>query len=302
VETNGNRQTHRLDQMIPKVSVIIPVYNQAAFVRQAIDSALFQTLSPFEVIVIDDGSTDETPVVLRAYDDDPRITMIRQSNQGVAAARNAGAARARGDYLAFLDADDIWLPEKLKLQLERFSGDRGLGLVHVGVAEIDGTGNLLRERCDGLEGKVALDLMLFERSVILGGGSGAMIPQRVFLELNGFDSRLSTSADWDLYYRIAASYRVGFVPAILLQYRIHGANMHGNIGAMRHDMLLAYEKAFAAGGTELQKHRRYCYGRLHRVLAGSFFTVGKRKEALKHAAKSVWAYPPNLFGSRSRKQ
>jgi glycosyltransferase involved in cell wall biosynthesis len=280
--------------MTSDVSVIIPVFNQAAFVRQAIDSALRQTLAPCEVIVVNDGSTDETAAVLDQYKDDPRVRVITQSNQGVATARNEGAAAATGSLLAFLDADDEWLPQKLELQSARFADEPGLGLVHCGVVEIDAAGTPLRERIDGRSGQVARDLLIFKGPVILGGGSGAMFPAEVFRAVGGFDRRLSTSADWDLFYRVAAAYPVRFVPEVLVKYRIHGSNMHGNIAAMRHDMLLGFQKAFAAAGPDAVAQRRYCYGRLHLVLAGSFLTIGQRRECLKHALISVWYRPSNL--------
>jgi len=100
------------------ISVIIPTYNHCRFLVSAIDSALSQTLKPSEVIVVDDGSTDETSNLLNAYEG--KIRVVRQKNQGVAAARNRGAEIATGEYLAFLDADDLWLPRKLEMQLNRF--------------------------------------------------------------------------------------------------------------------------------------------------------------------------------------
>lgn len=277
-----------------RVSVIIPAYNQARFVSEAIESALAQTYSSYEVIVVNDGSTDNTAEILAAFAADPRVRIVHRSNGGVASARNAGAAMASGTLLAFLDADDIWLPQKLEMQVARFVQNPSLGLVHCGVTEIDDTGAALRERTDGLEGNVALDLVLFERPVILGGGSGAMIPSNVFTEIGRFDERMSTSADWDLFFRIASRYRVGFVPETLLRYRIHGANMHGNIRAMRHDMLLGFDKAFATRGPELQRRRRYAYGRLHLVLAGSFWVTRERPAALRHAAQALWYHPWGL--------
>src|SRR5687768_13428667 len=100
---------------MPRVSVVIPVYNAAAFVREAVDSALAQTHSDTEVIVVDDGSTDETPAILAAYGD--RIRVHRQRNTGVGGARNTATRLATGDWLAFLDADDVWAPRKIEAQL-----------------------------------------------------------------------------------------------------------------------------------------------------------------------------------------
>ncbi|HEY2324319.1 MAG TPA: glycosyltransferase family A protein, partial [Thermoanaerobaculia bacterium] len=143
------------------VSVVIPSYNYARYLGEAIDSALAQTLPPLEVIVVDDGSTDETSEVLATYAD--RIRVLRQKNSGVAVARNSGIAAAHGEYVAFLDADDIWLPRKLELQMARF--DESIGLVHCGV-EFGSNIQLPR-----VEGDVADALLLLEPDVIHGPGS-----------------------------------------------------------------------------------------------------------------------------------
>src|SRR5437773_9320352 len=132
------------------VSVVIPNYNYAHFLREAIDSALAQTYKDIEVIVVDDGSTDASADVIASYDS--RIHPVFSQNQGVAAARNRGVAESTGEYIAFLDADDAWLPTKIEKQVERFAADTALGLVHVGVEDIDGEGNPLLNRTVGLEG------------------------------------------------------------------------------------------------------------------------------------------------------
>ena len=118
------------------ISVIIPAYNYARYLAEAIDSALGQTYAPLEVIVVDDASTDDTPRVLAAYGQ--RIRAIRQPNGGAGAARNTGIAAARGEYVAFLDADDVWLPRKLELQMALFDADPALGLIHGGKGATDG--------------------------------------------------------------------------------------------------------------------------------------------------------------------
>jgi len=275
-----------------RVSVIIPTYNHARFLSQAIESALGQTQQPAEVIVVDDGSRDQTADVLAAFAG--RIRPLRQMNRGVAAARNAGAGLASGEFFAFLDADDIWLPPKLERQIACFLAESDLGLVHCGVEEIDESGAGLKRREDGLEGWVAHELLLFRRAVILGGGSGVMIPRAVFEDAGGFDERLSTSADWDLYYRIASRWRVGFVREVLLQYRLHGSNMHGNVRAMERDMLFALGKAFDNTERKPGVARRRCYGNLHTALAGAFFANGDSRRFLANAVKSLLLTPGNV--------
>lgn len=272
-----------------KVSVIIPNYNYERFLREAIDSVRGQSYRDMEVIVVDDGSTDGSKEVIESYG--LKIEAIFQKNQGVAAARNNGVAASDGEFIAFLDADDAWMPSKIERQTEKFADDPKLGMVHVGVVEIDDGGTELRKRTDGQCGSVANELLQFERPVILGGGSGIMVRRDVFNEIGGFDPQMSTSADWDLFYRIAKRYSVGFVPGVLLRYRVHSSNMHSNIRAMEHDMMLGYQKAFANGATA---DRRRCYGNLHKTLAGSYFRAGQYIPFLSHSARSIWKSPGNF--------
>ncbi len=274
----------------PKVSVIIPNYNYSQYLREAIDSVLAQTVADIEIVVVDDGSTDRSKEILDSYGE--RISAVYQQNQGVSAARNHGVSLSRGEFVAFLDADDAWLSTKIERQLDLFESDPDLGLVHVGVVDVDGQGTELIKHTDGREGSVAQDLLCFDASVILGGGSGLMVPRRVFDEVGGFDTRLSTSADWDMFYQISHRYRVGFAPDVLLKYRVHGSNMHGNIGAMEHDMLIGFEKAFANGHDAAAREK--CYGNLYKMLAGSYFRGGKYSDFARNAFLSIWNRPANL--------
>jgi hypothetical protein len=131
------------------------------------------------------------------------------------------------------------------------------------------------------------------------GGSGALVSRRSFDEVGGFDTRLSTSADWDFYYRVSVRRRFGFVPEPLVEMRRHGHNMHANIHAMEHDMLLAYGKAFQDPSPDIRRLRRRAYGNLHMVLAGCFFCAGRPRECARHLVKSLWLTPDNsrrVFG------
>jgi len=277
--------------MIPTISVIIPAYNYGRFLGQAIESVLAQTFPAQEIIVVDDGSTDETPDVLANYRD--RIRVIRQENQGVSVASNRGAELASGDLLGFLDADDVWLPQKLELQIKHFLSEPNIGLVHCGFEEINGTGTVLRRYLDGLEGCVADQMLLFSRPVILSGGSGCMIPRAKFWCVGGFDPRVSISQDWDLYYRIARRWKIGFVRDVLVRYRVHGLNRHNDIRRMEQDMFLVYAKAFSDRNSDVEHLRRQAYGNLHMALAGCFFSVGKPRDVIRHIAKSLWLSPVN---------
>ena len=274
------------------VSVVIPNYNYERYLRETIDSVLGQTYPDVEIIVVDDGSKDESKEILAGYGD--RIRTIFQKNQGVSATRNNGVKESTGEFIAFLDADDAWLPTKLEKQVRRFREDSSLGLLHVGVDEVDADGNSLVERLEGVEGNVSATLLMSKREGVLGGGSGLMVPRRVFDEVGGFDLRLSTSADWDLFYRISERYSVGFVPEILLKYRVHNSNMHGNVKVMEHDMMLAFEKAFRTQDREIQAARRPAYGSLHQMLAGSYFVAGNYPAFIAHSIKSLYYDPTNI--------
>lgn len=274
------------------VSVVIPNYNYAQYLGEAIDSAAGQTYPNIEIIVVDDGSSDASAKILEGYKE--RITVIGQQNQGVAAARNNGVAASQGEFIAFLDADDAWLPAKVEKQIGCFKSTENLGLVHVGMVEIDSDGRELRERLDGGEGEVWQQLLLFSPNGILGGGSGAMIPRAIFDEVGGFDERLSTSADWDLYYRISRSRNVGFVAQPLLRYRVHTSNMHSNIGIMEHDMTLAFEKAFRAAAPDLLKIKRPTFSSLYQNLAGSYYVAGQYGRFFLNSIKSLAYDPRNI--------
>lgn len=267
------------------VSVVIPVYNQGAFVAAAVESALAQTHPPAEVIAVDDGSTDESARILAQFG--ARVQVVRQPNAGVSAARNRGIAEATGDLVAFLDADDVWLPDKLQRQVRRFVDEPELGLIHCGYRVVDRDGRFIKERLTGLEGWIAADLLLFRAAAVTPQGSTMLVPRSVLHELGGFDPQLPPSEDWDLSYRIACRRRVGFVPEPLIDYRLHGANGHMNIARLERGMLNGFRKAFAAPVPEVEQLRHKAYGRLHMMLAGSYFHAGRYGPFVRNALRSV---------------
>ena len=273
----------------PLISVIITNYNYARYLPQGIDSVLAQTYGELEVIVVDDGSQDDSALVGRSYGD--RIRFIQQANQGVSRARNRGVAESKGEFIAFLDADDTWAPDKLEKQARLLISDPQTGLVHCGIQKINRDGVALESIVDGMEGSVAIEMLLFEREVIYGFGSTGLIRRTVFDEIGGFDAELSTSADWDFCYRVAVQQRVGFIREPLVNYRVHGGNMHSNIEVMEHDMTICFRKAFATTDSTVLSIRRRSYGKLHMVLAGSYFQAGNNASFMRHAIVSCFYSP-----------
>jgi glycosyltransferase involved in cell wall biosynthesis len=277
---------------VTTISVIIPTYNYARFLGEAIDSVLAQTRPALEIIVVDDGSTDDTPRILAEYGD--RIRVIRQENLGASAARNTGIAAARGEWLAFLDSDDLWRPQKLECDAARIAADPDLGMVHCGAEQFDNTGQTLFVFLGGREGWVAPDLLRLDREVIAAPGSGLTVRKTAAEEAGGYDPRLEAAEDWDFCYRVACRYRAGFIPEVLARYRLHGSGRHLNIRKMENGMLMALEKAFQSSDPAVQSLRSRTYGRLHLVLAGCYFRSRQPRLFMKHVIKSLRYDPRNV--------
>jgi glycosyltransferase involved in cell wall biosynthesis len=276
----------------PLVSVVIPNYNYGRYLAQALDSVLAQSYPHLEIIVVDDGSTDESEAVLREYNGQIRI--IRQRNQGVSAARNRGIQDSRGDLLAFLDADDCWHPRKLERQLPLLLNP-AVGMVCSGFEYVDTGGRRLGTNAARRRGRVLRDLALLRSPAVLAVGSSALIPRKCFDRVGLFDTMLSTSADWDLSRRIACHYEIEVIQEPLVSYRIHHSSMHRNIDLLAHDMLYAFSRMFAdPAAKELHPLRRRCYGNLYMTLSGSYLHAGRQAKCLQYAARGLLVWPGSL--------
>lgn len=197
-----------------KISVVIPVYNTERYVAEAIDSVLAQTRPPHEIILVDDGSTDRTPAVLASFAS--RIVVVRQQQSGQTVALNAGIARATGDYLAFNDADDLWLPEKLAQQCALLAREPELDAVFGTVRQFISP--------DWLEAELSPGAEYHDQP---GVCRGAMLIRRsAFDRIGPFDPSLRLVDFLDWYGRaVAQGLRVHMLPDVVLQRRIHASNM-----------------------------------------------------------------------------
>lgn len=275
------------------VSVVIPTYNYAQFVSEAIDSVLAQTFPNVEIIVVDDGSTDNTKEVLSGYG--AKIKYIFQKNKGVSAARNFGVRNSTGDLIAFLDADDTWFPDKIEKQIECFSVDAEVGYVHCSLEEYDVYKNIIGKYLDGANGWLADDLLLL-RPVIVGPGSTLLLKRGVFDATGGFDERpiMRASEDWEFSYRLAKISKGAFVPEVLVRYRNHGENRHLKFNNVEQAMLLAYKEIFSQANESTLKLRRQAYGNLYTMLAGCYFQVKDYPSFIKNTLKGLWYSPLNI--------
>jgi glycosyltransferase involved in cell wall biosynthesis len=277
----------------PLTTVVVTNYNYGRFLPHALDSVLAQSYPHIEVIAVDDGSTDNSHEVLRAYGS--RVRVIHQENRGISEARNRGIRESRGELVAFLDADDAWLPEKLSKQVAHLeSGD--FGMVYCGLRCVDEDGNLLGETTDGLSGRVLRELALLEAPGIPASGSSALIPRRCFEVVGLFDPSLSTSADWDFWRRIACHFQIGLLREPLVSYRLHGASMHRNLDLFERDMLLAFERMFTDEAAKaVHPLERRARAKLYMTLGGSFFRARRWRKFIDYCSKSLILHPAGLI-------
>ncbi|MFX0139444.1 MAG: glycosyltransferase family 2 protein [Candidatus Hodarchaeota archaeon] len=204
--------------MQPNLSIIIPCYNDGDIISRAIQSILKQTYQNFEITVVNDGSTDQTEKIVRKFQDmDGRIKYLKHEiNRGLSATRNTGIKNAKGDYIAFLDADDEWLPNKLQKQLELFqnSNNKKLGFVSTGTIFVRGK-NRKSYWLPPKRGYIFTELL--KGNIILGGGSSCLIKKVVFDECGLFDEsdQMYSQQDYEMWLRIAQKYEFNIVEEYL---------------------------------------------------------------------------------------
>lgn len=214
----------------PLVSVVLPSYNAAAFIAKAIESVLAQTYRPLQLIVVDDGSTDETVSVANRYADSLHLVSLPHLGYP-GAVRNRGIEHADGDLLAFLDADDTWMHDKLEIQVDLLLTRPDLALVHSNLEVIDEHGRYLREIFLGVPGSRGLTDDHAESSFtqLMRGESGvwtsSVLLRRECIDRVGmFDESLAVAEDWDLWIRVARTFKIGYIERALARHRCHPTN------------------------------------------------------------------------------
>lgn len=226
----------------PLVSVVIPTFNRGAVVGEAIASVRAQDYRPFELIVVDDGSTDETPELLGAFSE---IRVLRQANRGVSAARNAGVAAARGEWVAFLDSDDLWLPGKLSAQVAYFAAHPQMSIcqteelwVRKGVRVNPGRRH--RKRA-GMIFEPSLELCLVSPSAV-------MLRRSLLEQVGPFDETLPACEDYDLWLRISSRHPVGLIDTPLIVKRGGHADQLSRLPGLDRYRIRALQKLIDDGG------------------------------------------------------
>lgn len=251
----------------PRVSVVIPAYNAATTLPETLASVFAQTFADYEVIVVDDGSTDPTPALLAAYGD--RIRVLRKANEGrPSTTRNLGARAARGELVAFLDADDRWQPEKLARQVALFAANSRLGLVYTAAAVIDASGRVLRVSSCPHGGRGQIYPLLAVRNMMVG--SSVMARRAAIAEAGWYDEELTSIENWDLWIRIARRWEVDCVDEPLTLYRVHERNRSADVELRRRNIFRILEKTHdpTDRSPEALRLRRDAYFNAYYVVLG----------------------------------
>lgn len=276
---------------MPRVSVIIPTYNRAKYICEAINSLLNQTYKDYEIIVIDDGSTDNTKEIISGYKE--RILYIYQDNLGPAAARNRGIKIARGEYVSFLDSDDTFLPEKLESQVGFLDNNPSTSAVHTWWYYTDSNGKTLpfkgrrsynkNIRVENmLIGKVSLNLCAF------------MFRKSCFNDDNLFDETLCGGEDWDLWLRLAEQgHKFYCIPKVLVAYRMHKDNMVSNIDKMFNEGLRWREKYFNKYAC-LERVKKKTFYNFYYEFSWNYYYSGNYDMFKKNLGETINLFPETL--------
>ncbi len=292
----------------PKVSVIVPVYNTRQTVAATLESLVAQRFGDLEIIVVNDGSTDDSMDVVHAVED-PRIRIVEQENRGLAGARNAGLGVARGELVGFLDSDDHWLPDKLSRHVEQFDADPDLGLAYSWSHMMDDAGEDMGTlQKEGLPDTRFADI--YTRNV-LGNGSNAVLRRTVFTgrdddptaypAMEGFDEELRRAEDFELWCRIASltKWKIACLPEPLVRYRMNLAGLSANTLAQRKYHLLAMAKVaqYAPEAAEFHRHRAVAHLYWHQARTHSHH--GNTRKGLRAAKFAVYYDPSSLSGNHA---
>ena len=270
-----------------KVSIIIPTFNRRDYITIALDSVLAQTYKDYEIIIIDDGSSDDTKEVLKPYQD--KIHYFYHDNKGIPATRNRGVREAHGDYIALLDSDDYWLPEKLERQMDCFKKNPHYGMVATRCSSITQDGRFREKNRPGKSGWILNDL--FKANFIRT--SSAMIKKECFEKVGFFDESLPMYEEVDLWLRIAKHYPIGFINTPLTVYidNPQGVSTNSLAGRLLRQKVL--EKNYLKECIPLDLYRKRVSSNYYSI-GKHYLHQGAKSEGKKYFKQSINLHPLNL--------
>ncbi|MBW4568369.1 MAG: glycosyltransferase [Tolypothrix carrinoi HA7290-LM1] len=284
---------------MPLISVVIPVYNGEKTINSTIESVLKQTFVDLEILVIDDGSTDSTVEIVKSILDS-RLHIYSYPNAGISANRNRGLAKATGEYLSFIDADDLWVSDKLEAQLNALLKHPQAALAYSWTDYIDMNGNFLKSGRRITEtGNVYSKLLMYN---FLENGSNPLIRSEAFNTVGGFDESLPVAEDWDMWLRISAYYEFVLVPEVKIFYRVQANSLSTNLVQMEIDSLQVIERAFThPKAKSLQHLKKNSLALLYKYLTFKAIENHDEKQHSLKAAQFFWnciRYDPSVLRQR----
>jgi len=254
---------------MPTVSVIVPAYNSQNTILETIASIQKQTFTDFELIVIDDGSSDRTLELLQTVRD-PRIRVVSYENGGVSVARNRGISLSTSEYITFIDADDLWTSDKLELQLAALQQHPTAGVAYSWTCFMDRQGKFFHaDNPIYFEGNVYPELL---KTNFLLSGSNPLIRRLALTDVGEFDPTLTHAEEWDLYLRLAAKYDFVVVPRTQILYRQTAGSASGKIEVMEKDAIQVIDRAFQLAPAQLKSLKNQSLANLYRYLAHLYIT------------------------------
>jgi len=283
---------------MPLISIIIPVFNGEKTIKETIESVLNQIVTDFELLVINDGSQDGTVGIVESIQDS-RIKVFSYPNAGPSTSRNRGIDLATGEYISFIDADDLWTPDKLKAQFKALQENPKAAVAYSWTNWIDESGQLLGKGSHNTEqGEVFAKLLLND---FVANGSNVLIRRSALLEVGGFDPSVRHAEDWDLWLRLAVRYEFVAVQSPQVLYRISPNSASFNVWKMEASSLRVIEKAYAIAPQALQHLKRQSLGNRYKYLTFKAIEgYPERKKGLA-AIRFLWnaiKNDPSLLGAK----
>ena len=279
----------------PLVSIITPAYGSASVIGETIESVLAQDYRNFEFIILNDGSPDNLEdVVLEYQQQDDRIKYHKQVNQGMCATRNNAIRLASGEYLAFLDNDDLWAPDNLSKKVKYLNENPTVGLVHSDTEIIDGKGERQGKVLQGKSGEILDDLLAWNGTCI-PAPSSAMVRRSVHDQTAGFDAQLSIAGDKDYFIQVASNYPIGRIPEVTWFYRVHENNFHKHIDVMEKDERRVLMKNKKSKIYRSQSFQNKCVSNTLMIVGKSWWKDGGNPlRGARMILEALWAYPANI--------
>ena len=270
---------------MPKISVVVPAYNSQNTISETITSVLQQTFSDFELIVINDGSTDRTLELLSDVKD-ARLKVYSYPNGGLPTARNRGIVRATGEFISFIDADDLWTPDKLELQLQALQQNPQAGVAYSWTICMGNNGNSFHPGVsESFQGNVYPQLLVGN---FIASGSNVLIRREAIESVGYFDESLKSCEDWDYWLRLAPKWEFVVVAKPQIIYRLSSGAMSSKLDVMEKYQTLVLERAFESAPSELQylKNRGFAY--IYLFMTRLCLSRVNDAKVVKQASQQLW--------------